>query len=97
MAGKTGEVVDNQAAGRYELAVEGGTAVLSYTRDGDTLRLTHTEVPAELEGQGIGSRLVKQVLDRARAEGVKVAPWCPFVREYIDRHPEYRDLVAEGA
>ena len=96
MAENAGGVVDNQAAGRYELAVDGGTAVLSYMRDGNTLRLTHTEVPPELEGQGIGSRLVKHVLDRARADGLKVAPWCPFVHDYIDEHPEYRDLVAAG-
>jgi uncharacterized protein len=90
------DVVDNTAEGRYELAVDGKTAVLGYTRREGTLYLTHTEVPEELEGQGIGSRIVKHVLDRARADGVKVAPWCPFVRAYIDRHPEYEDLVAAG-
>jgi predicted GNAT family acetyltransferase len=96
MAENAGEVVDNAAEGRFELALEGGTAVMAYARDGDTLQLTHTEVPAELEGQGVGSRFVKQVLDKARADGLKVAPWCPFVHAYIQRHPEYRDLVAAG-
>jgi uncharacterized protein len=90
----TAEVRDNANAGQYELAVDGKSAVLAYMRDGGTIRLTHTEVPPELEGRGIGSRIVKHALDKARADGEKVAPWCPFVRAYVDRHPEYRDLVA---
>jgi len=96
MAEQSAGVVDNAEKRRYELAVEGGTAVLGYNRRDGILYLTHTEVPEALEGRGIGGRLVKQVLDQARAEGVKVAPWCPFVRAYIKRHPEYQDLVAEG-
>ena len=94
MAQQSG-VVDNTAQQRYELEVDGKTAMLAYDRKGGTIYLTHTEVPEELEGQGIGSRIVKHALDAARAEGVKVAPWCPFVRGYIDKHPEYEDLVAE--
>lgn len=92
----TGEVRDNAAEGQYELAVDGKSAVLAYMRDGGTIRLTHTEVPPELEGKGIGSRIVKHALDKARADGEKVAPWCAFVRAYIERHPEYQDLVAAG-
>ena len=96
MGDANGGVRDNAAEGRYELAVEGGTAVLSYHRKNGTIYLTHTEVPSELEGQGIGGRIVKHALDQARAAGQKVAPRCPFVRAYVDRHPEYADLVAEG-
>jgi uncharacterized protein len=96
MAEQSDGVVDNAEKGQYELAVEGGTAVLGYTRKEGTIYLTHTEVPEALEGQGIGSRIVKHALDRARADGVKVAPWCPFVRKYIDRHPEYEEIVAAG-
>jgi predicted GNAT family acetyltransferase len=91
-----GGVVDNAEKSQYELDVGGQMAVLGYNRKGGTIFLTHTEVPAELEGQGIGSKIVKHVLDQARADGVKVAPWCPFVRAYIDRHPEYQELVAQG-
>lgn len=91
-----GSVVHNAEKSQYELSVEGGQAVLGYNRKGGTIYLTHTEVPEALEGQGIGSRIVKHALDQARADGVKVAPWCPFVRAYIDRHPEYEELVAEG-
>ena len=96
MGDANGGVRDNAAEGRYELDVEGGRAVLSYNRKNGTVYLTHTEVPSELEGQGIGGRIVKHALDQARAAGEKVSPWCPFVRAYVDRHPEYADLVAEG-
>lgn len=94
MAEQSGGVTDNAGESRYELDVEGQMAVLSYHRRGGTLYLTHTEVPQELEGKGIGSRIVKHALDQARAAGEKVAPWCPFVRAYIDRHSEYEEMVA---
>lgn len=97
MAEQSGGVTDNAAQSRYELDADGQRAVLSYERKGGTIYLTHTEVPEALEGQGIGSRIVKHALDQARAAGEKVAPWCPFVRAYIDRHPEYEDLVAADA
>lgn len=94
MAQQTGGVTDNTAESRYELAVDGDMAVLSYDRRDGVVYMTHTEVPAEKEGEGIGSRIVKHALEQARANGEKVAPWCPFVRAYIDRHPEYQDMVA---
>jgi uncharacterized protein len=95
MAEQSGGVKDNADEGRYELGVEGQTALLAYHRRGGTVFLTHTEVPEALEGQGIGSRIVKHALDEARAAGEKVAPWCPFVRAYIDRHPEYEEIVSD--
>ena len=50
-------------------------------------------MPAELGGKGAGSRLVKGALDQVRADGLKVIPQCPFVKAYIDKHPEYADLL----
>ena len=91
-----GGVRDNPDQSRFELDVDGRTAVLQYMQRDGTLYLTHTEVPPELEGQGIGGRIVKHALDEAKSRGVKVAPWCPFVRAYIERHPEYKPLVLEG-
>jgi hypothetical protein len=95
MAQEQGGITDNKQQSRYELEVDGGTAVLQYMERDGALYLTHTEVPPEMEGQGIGGRIVKHVLDEARSRGVKVAPWCPFVRTYIERHPEYKALVLE--
>ncbi len=96
MAEDQGGVTDNAEQSRFELPVDGGTAVLQYMERNGALYLTHTEVPPELEGQGIGGRIVKHALEQAKSRGMKVAPWCPFVRAYIDRHPEYKDMVVEG-
>src|SRR5689334_2301097 len=83
----TMQVTDNPANHRYELALDGHTAFASYRRDGNTLLVYHTEVPREFEGRGIGSALVKGVLDLARAQGLKVKPLCSFVSAYMQRHP----------
>ena len=53
----------------------------------------HTEVPAELGGKGIGSKLVKGALDQVRADGLKVVAQCPFVKGWIEKHPDYADLL----
>ena len=85
-------IVDNPARSRFELALDGGTAFATYRRVGDVLVIPHTEVPAELEGHGYGSALVRGVLELARAQGLKVRPACPFVVDYLRRHPEYEDV-----
>ncbi len=88
-----GEVRNNEAARRYELEVDGGLALAAYRiRDG-RITFTHTEVPDALEGRGIGSKLVKAALDDARARALKVVPACPFVKHYMDKHPEVQDLL----
>jgi len=87
-------VRDNQEKHRFELDAEGHVAFSQYKRTGDVFEIRHTEVPPALNGKGIGSRLVRGLLDLVRAEGAKVRPLCPFVRGYIDKHPEYADLVA---
>jgi predicted GNAT family acetyltransferase len=88
-------VEKNAVARRYEMQVEGHTALVEYQdeRDG-TVRLIHTEAPDALEGRGIGSSLAKGVLEAVLAEGRSVIPQCTFIAGYIDRHPEYQDLVA---
>jgi predicted GNAT family acetyltransferase len=86
-------VRDNPARNRFELPTEAGLAIANYRRDDTTITITHTEVPRAVEGRGIGSALVKGMLDRIRQEGRKVVPLCSFVRSYIGRHREYRDLV----
>jgi predicted GNAT family acetyltransferase len=88
------EVIDNAAEQRFELAQGGHTAVAAYRLEGDRISFTHTVVPEEIEGRGVGSRLVRFALDRARERGLKVVPLCYFVKGYIDRHPEYQDLLA---
>lgn len=87
-------VIDNAAKHRFELAVGGVTAVAAYRIEGDTISFTHTVVPEEIEGQGVGSRLIRAALDQVRERGLRVVPLCYFVKGYIERHPEYQDLLA---
>ncbi len=89
-----GEVRNNEAEQRYELEVEGGPALAAYRLRDGRITFTHTEVPPELEGRGIGSKLVKAALEDARSRGLNVVPACPFVKHYIETHPEFRDLLA---
>ena len=87
-------VRDNTERHRFELDAQGHIAFSNYKRADGVLTILHTEVPKELEGHGIGSALARGVLDLARASGEKVIPVCPFVKGYMDRHPEYADLRA---
>jgi predicted GNAT family acetyltransferase len=89
------QVVDNSAEQRFEAQIAGAVAgFVDYHRRGCKVSLTHTEVDAGFEGQGIGSTLARQALDAVRDGGLSVLPLCTFVRRYIERHPEYLDLVA---
>ncbi len=87
------EVTDNAALGRYEMAIDGVTAFVSYTRHGDRLTLMHTEVPQALGGRGVGSSLATAVLEDVRNRGLGVVPECEFMAAFIKRHPEFADLV----
>jgi uncharacterized protein len=86
-------VVDNPEESQFEAHIDGRVAFVSYLRRDDTIFFTHTEVPKELEGRGLGSVLAKAVLDRARAEHLKVVARCPFIAKYVERHPEYQPLI----
>jgi predicted GNAT family acetyltransferase len=85
-------VRDNTDKRRFELDTEGHIAFSEYKSDGGVLTVMHTEVPKELGGKGVGSELVRGILDIARAQKMKVVARCPFVAGYIDKHPEYQDL-----
>ena len=89
------EVTDNTSLRRFELHEQGETAFLLYERAHDTLRLIHTEVPHALRGKGVGSRLVAGVFHLAEQNGLKVTPLCPFVIEYLKRHPEHLGSIDE--
>ena len=89
-------VRDNAAALEYEITVDGEPAgTIRYTLDGDVVTLVHTEVEPRYEGHGVAAELVKGALDDIRARGKKVRPVCEYVRAYLERHDEYRDLVQE--
>ncbi|MBN9586371.1 MAG: N-acetyltransferase [Afipia sp. 62-7] len=86
-------VQNNPSKKRYELTVEGHTAATYYTLSNGVITFVHTEVPKELEGRGVGSKLIKGALDQVRADGLKVVAQCPFVKAYIGKHAEYADLL----
>ena len=87
------EIVNNKTHQRYELAVDGRIAATYYEIADGVITFIHTEVPPELGGKGIGSKLIKGALDQVRAEGLKVIAECPFVKAYIEKHPDYADLL----
>jgi uncharacterized protein len=90
-------VQHNEAAHRFEVQQDGHLAELTYRRSGNQIIFTHTGVPSELEGRGIGSALARAGLDYAKAESLTVVPLCPFVRSYIERKPEYQPLVQQSS
>jgi predicted GNAT family acetyltransferase len=92
----TTEVRDNPEQQRFELDTDDGLAVALYRWDGDIMIIFHTEVPGELRGRGIGDKLVRGVLDDVRRRKLRVVPLCWFVREFVERNPEYRDVMASG-
>ena len=87
-------VTDAPDNSRYE--IRDGDRLLGqavYQRRGDQVVFTHTEVETDEEHSGLGSTLVRAALDDVRSKGGTVVPMCSFVRGWIERHPEYRDLV----
>jgi predicted GNAT family acetyltransferase len=89
-------VVDNTATQRLEIADGGAIAFLTYRMKGGAVEYLHSETPPELRGRGLAGARAKFALERDKAAGRKVIPTCPFVKTYIDRHPEYASLVAAG-
>jgi uncharacterized protein len=89
------QTTDNPEQHRYEARVDGELAGFAeYQVRGDRVVFTHTEVDDAYEGQGVGSSLARTALDDVRASGRSVVPQCQFIRSWIDKHPQYADLVA---
>jgi predicted GNAT family acetyltransferase len=88
------DIVHQPAIGRFETTVDGLRSEADYQLTGSTMSMTHTGVPAALEGRGIAAALVSAALSWARTQGYKVVPQCSYVKAYITRHPEWDDLIA---
>ena len=87
-------VVDVPEKGRFEVRIgERVVGLASYHVEGSSMTLPHTEVDPSVGGRGIGTTLVAGVLSAARERGLTVLPYCSFIRHYIQRHPQYMDLV----
>ena len=86
----------NEAEKQFEMKIESHTAFIEYTMKDDKIYLTHTEVPKELEGHGIGSVLVKKTLQHIKDHNLILVPSCSFVAAYVDKHPEWQSILSEG-
>jgi hypothetical protein len=92
----TTKIIDNAEAHRYEIYDGDERAGLAeYHLHDAEIAFLHTEVDPKFEGRGLGSVLARQMLDDARQAGRAVLPYCPFIRDWIARHPDYVDLVPE--
>jgi len=88
-------VVDSFEQSRYEVLLGGELAgVLHYRRDGARVELAHTEIDQAFEGRGLAGRLAAGALEDARRRATPVLVTCPFVAGWLDRHPEYADVLA---
>ena len=91
----TVDVHDDPGRSRYVITEDGGeVGFVTYRMAGGVLDLVHTEVDPDHGGRGLAARLIGRTLDDARRRGLAVLPHYPYVRRYIDEHPDpYLDLV----
>jgi uncharacterized protein len=87
------EFTDNTDKKQFELITDGITSKIEYILMGGKIIFTHTEVPQEFEGKGIGAKLVELALKNIESRGLKLIPLCPFTASYIKRHPEWMRVL----
>jgi predicted GNAT family acetyltransferase len=89
------EVTRNDERRRYEIRTAEGrlAGFAEYVASDGAVEFTHTVVRDEFEGQGVGSKLARAALDEVRAQGLRAVPTCPFIKSWIEKHPDYADLV----
>lgn len=78
---------------RFALQQDGHQAELDYLLQDGRLVITHTGVPSAIGGRGVAARLVTAALEHARAQGWKVVPACSYAAVFMQRHPDYADLL----
>jgi len=88
------DIRHDPTARRFETVVDGQPCELDYRLDGNVMTITHTGVPAPVEGRGIASALTLAAMQAARAEGWAVVPACAYAASWLRRHPEFADLRA---
>ncbi|PWG81803.1 GNAT family N-acetyltransferase [Pararcticibacter amylolyticus] len=86
-------VTNNEQEQRYEFIVDNQISFIDYEKKGDKIFLTHTEVPEELEGKGVASAMVEKTFMEIEGQGLKVVPYCSYVRVFLKRHPEWNRLI----
>lgn len=89
----TTEIIHDQKRSLFYLKTDNGPAYVEYRRSGDEMELTRTFTPMPERGKGIAARVTRQVLNYARENELKVDPVCPYIRVYIERNPEYKEIA----
>lgn len=88
------EISDDLERGRYVVKQDGRfVGYTEYELEPGRIRFTHTVVKPEFEGQGIGSRLARHVVEDALSRDLRIVPDCPFVRAWLERHKEFDEKV----
>lgn len=86
----------NTTENQFEYHKDGHVAFLEYINEGDKIYMTHTEAPEALQGTGAAAELVKGALEYSKENNLTVVPSCSYVAHYINRHPEWQDLLSDG-
>ncbi|NUQ86057.1 MAG: N-acetyltransferase [Anaerolineales bacterium] len=89
------QVTHNPAENRFETWIEGELSKLDYMEDRDSILMMHVGVHPEHRGQGVAGKLTRVALEYARDKSLRVIPMCTYVRAYINRHPEYAELMKQ--
>jgi uncharacterized protein len=90
------DIINNPTEKRFELKIGENVAGLYYSVFEGKLYLNHTEVPEALKGQGIAGKLVEGALEYARTHNLPIVPMCPYASKFIQRNPQYQDLLDES-
>ncbi|MEE4297156.1 MAG: GNAT family N-acetyltransferase [Wenzhouxiangella sp.] len=78
---------------RFEMRVDGHLCTLDYSERQNGVSFDSVQVPKAVGGRGLAGKLTRHALDWARSQGLSVQPTCPYVARWIDRHPDYADLL----
>jgi predicted GNAT family acetyltransferase len=93
---ENGKFEVNEGMNQFELHVDGKVAFLEYIKEGSKIHMTHTEAPEELQGTGAAQTLVKKALEYSKENNLTVVPSCSYVAHYVNKHPEWRELLSDG-
>lgn len=86
-------ITDNTSRSRFELVEQGQTAFATYRRKGEVVIIPHVESPPALRGKGTADRLMRGIVEKARADGFKIEPWCSYAAAWLRRHPDTQDVL----
>ncbi len=90
------QLIDEEESRQFVLVIDGHRARMEYDRSSDRIFLTHVLVPPVLEGHDVAAVLTEKVLTWVEAKGMKLVPYCPYVKAYLRRHTAWQRLLLKG-